>query len=115
MAVLDGMPRIGGNPWVIPGGRPGDHLKGSLDYHWRKIRERAKLEDLRLHDLRHSYASRALALGEGLPMIGELLGPRKVETTARCAHLMKDAEKASTHKVATRISSMLDQQAQGVR
>ncbi len=111
MAVLDGTPRIEGNPWVIPGGRPGDHLKGSLDYQWRKIRKRANLKDLRLHDLRHSYASRALALGEGLPMIGELLGHRKVETTARYAHLMKDAEKASAHKVATSISFMLDQQA----
>ena len=115
MAVLDGIPRIDGNPWVILGGRPGDHLKSSLDYHWRKIRERAKLEDLRLHDLRHSYASRALALGEGLPMIGELLGHRKVETTARYAHLMKDAEKASAHKVANSISSMLDQQGPGER
>ena len=47
------------------------------------IRERAGLEDVRLHDLRHSWASRALALGEALPVIGKLLGHSKMETTAR--------------------------------
>ncbi|MYG65288.1 MAG: tyrosine-type recombinase/integrase, partial [Gammaproteobacteria bacterium] len=83
LAVLNEIPRIDGNPWVIAGNGPEDHLgTGSLDYHWQKIRSLAKLEKVRLHDLRHSYASRALALGEGLPMIGELLGHRKVETTA---------------------------------
>ena len=115
LAVLDGIPRIDGNPWVIVGSRPGSRLGPSLGYHWGKIRERAKLDDVRLHDLRHSYASRALALGEGLPMIGELLGHRKVETTAKYAHLMKDAEKASADKVAASISSMLDQPASGGR
>ena len=54
---------------------------------------------MRIHDGRHSYASRALALGEGLPTIGELLGHRKVTTTARYAHLARDTEKASAVKV----------------
>ena len=111
-AVLSEIPRIGGNPWVIVGKRPGDRLtEGSVDYHWQRIRERAELDDVRLHDLRHSYASRALALGEGLPMIGELLGHRKVETTARYAHLMRDAEKASADRVGTGISLMLHRDA----
>ena len=47
--------------------------------------------------MRHSYASRALALGESLPAIGKLLGHRKVSTTARYAHLMRDAEKVARH------------------
>ena len=112
LAVLNEIPRIDGNPWVIVGNSPAIHLgAGSLDYHWQKIRSLAKLEKVRLHDLRHSYASRALALGEGLPMIGELLGHRKVETTARYAHLMKDAEKASANKVGASISSMLNREA----
>ena len=111
IAVLSGIPRIDGNPWVIAGNRPGDRLgPGSMDHHWRRICSLAKLKKVRIHDLRHSYASRALALGEGLPMIGELLGHRKVETTARYAHLMKDAEKASANKVGASISSMLDPQ-----
>ena len=48
------------------------------------------LPGVRLHDLRHSFASRALALGEGLPMIGKLLGHTQVQTTARYAHLAQD-------------------------
>ena len=67
----------------------------------------AAMDYVRLHDLRHSYASRALALGEGLPIVGELLGHWKVETTARYAHLMRDAEKASADKVGNSISLML--------
>ena len=46
---------------------------------------------MRIHDLRHSYASRALALGESLTMIGKLLGHTQVQTTARYAHLARDS------------------------
>ncbi|MDE0004159.1 MAG: tyrosine-type recombinase/integrase, partial [Rhodospirillaceae bacterium] len=49
-------------PWVIPGRKPGTRL-ANIDEAWRAIRERAGLEGVRIHDLRHSYASRALALG----------------------------------------------------
>ncbi len=97
-AVLDGIPRIAGNPWVIVGQKPAAHLL-SLHPIWIRLRARAGLEDVRIHDLRHSYASRALALGEGLPMIGKLLGHTKVTTTARYAHLARDTEKISAAKV----------------
>ena len=53
-----------------------------------------------IHDLRHSFASRALALGEGLPIIGRLLGHRRVETTARYAHLARDSVKESAWRIA---------------
>ena len=52
---------------------------------------RAWLEDVPIHDLRHSYASRALALGESLAMIGKLLDHTQVQTTARYAHLARDS------------------------
>ena len=96
--VLDGIPRIDGAPWVLAGQRPGTGLT-KLDNYWQSIRARAGLGDVRIHDLRHSYASRALALGEGLPTIGKLLGHRKVGTTARYAHLMRDAEKEAATRV----------------
>ena len=96
--VLAGIPRIEGNPWVITGQNPGDHLK-NLDAIWLRLRKRAGLDGVRIHDARHSYASRALALGEGLPTIGALLGHRKVTTTARYAHLARDTEKAAAAKV----------------
>ena len=69
------------------------------------MRERAGLKDVRLHDLRHSFASRALALGESLPMIGKLLGHSKIQTTARYAHLARDSVKVSAAKVAASIGA----------
>ena len=54
--LLAGLPRLPGYPWVIPGKRPGGRLS-SLDYVWRIIREQAGLEDVRIHDLRHSCAT----------------------------------------------------------
>ena len=60
--------------------------------------------------MRHSYASRALALGEGLPTIGRLLGHRKVGTTARYAHLMRDAEKEAATRVGDSIGAHLEPQ-----
>ena len=97
--VLEEIPRVPGNPWVIAGRKPGTHLKG-LDVGWRTLRSRAGLEDVRIHDLRHSYASRALALGESLPMIGKLLGHKQIETTARYAHLADDSVHASAERIA---------------
>ncbi len=97
--VLAGLRRLPDNPWVITGTRPGRHFR-NLNSTWLVIRDRAKLNDVRIHDLRHSFASRALALGESLPMIGKLLGHRKVQTTARYAHLARDSVKASAARVA---------------
>ena len=85
---LADLPRDDKNPWVIVGKLPGSHLT-DLQHPWRRIRTRAELPDVRIHDLRHSFASRALALGEGLPMIGKLLGHRDVfEEPSWDSHLM---------------------------
>ena len=105
-AVLAGVRREPGNPWVIVGQKPGTRLS-SLRNYWSSIREKAGLDDVRLHDCRHSYASRALALGEGLPTIGKLLGHRKIATTARYAHLMRDAEKVAATRVGDSIGAHL--------
>ena len=89
-AILASIPRERGNPWVFVGRFPGTH-RTDLQRPWRLIRKRAGLEDMRIHDLRHSFASRALALGESLTMIGKLLGHTQVQTTARYAHLARDS------------------------
>ena len=102
--VLADLPRVPGNPWVFPGRKKGTHQR-NLNDSWDRVRERADLDGVRLHDLRHSFASRALALGEGLPMIGRLLGHRKVQTTARYAHLRRESVQASTAKVAESIGA----------
>ena len=93
-----------GNPWVIPGRKPGTHMR-DLNDAWQVIRTRADLEDVRIHDLRHSYASRALALGESLPMIGKLLGHSQVETTARYAHLARDSVQEAAVRIADSIAT----------
>ena len=71
------------------------------------IRAGAGLDDVRLHDLRHSFASGALSLGEGLPMIGKLLGHSQVQTTARYAHLADDPVKAAAGKVSDYVGAAM--------
>ncbi|MYA95827.1 MAG: tyrosine-type recombinase/integrase [Nitrospinae bacterium] len=102
--LLTRLPRTPDVPWVIPGQKPGTHLR-DVDHAWRIVRARAGLGGVRLHDLRHSYASRALALGEGLPMIAKLLGHAHVETTARYAHLARDSVRESAERVALSIAA----------
>lgn len=102
--VLAGIPRAEGNPWVIQGRKKGERLC-FIDRHWCLVRERAKLKDVRIHDCRHSFASRALALGESLPAIGRLLGHAHVETTAKYAHLARDSMHEAAARVADSIAS----------
>ena len=102
--LLAGLLGAHDGPWVIPGRKPGTPLR-NVDEAWRMIRERAGLEDARLHDLRHSWASRALALGETLPVIGKLLGHSKLETTARYAHLARDSAQEAAGRVAASIAN----------
>lgn len=105
-AVLAALPRDDGSPWVIPGAKAGAHLV-NLQKPWRRIRSKAGLDGVRLHDLRHSFASAAVRLGEGLPMIGKLLGHSQVQTTARYAHLAADPVKAATERVGAAIDGAL--------
>ena len=104
VAVLSRIPRVEDNPHVIPGRVPGKPLR-NLNGPWAIVCARAGLEDMRIHDLRHSYASRALALGESLPMIGRLLGHAEVETTARYAHLAEDSVRDAAVRVSDSIAA----------
>ncbi len=88
--VFKSLSRTLNNPWVFPGRKWGARLV-NINGSWDRIRKRAGLDGVRLIDLRHTYASRALTLGESLPMIGDLLGHSQVTTTARYAHLDRDA------------------------
>ena len=105
-AVLSAIPRDEDNPWVIAGRLPGSHLT-DLQRPWRRIRKQAGLEDVRIHDLRHSFASRALALGESLTMIGKLLGYTQVQTTARYAHLARDSIQTAAARITGSIGGNL--------
>ena len=96
--VLAGIARVRGNPWVIVGKKPGTHLP-NITADWYRLRANAGLGDVRIHDLRHSYASRALAAGESLSMIGKLLGHADIQSTARYAHLARETERLSAARV----------------
>jgi integrase len=85
--VLKTLPHVG--PFVIAGAKTGEPYK-NLSRAWGVAREYAGLDDVRLHDLRHSYASLCAANGVSLQMIGKLLGHRVVATTQRYAHLARD-------------------------
>lgn len=97
--VLQGLPRIERNPYVIAGAVDGRHFD-NLGKVWRRVREMANLEPVylpdgrhqhvRLHDLRHTFASVAAAGGASLLIIGKLLGHTQAQTTARYAHLTDD-------------------------
>ena len=102
--VLAGIARVPRNPWVIVGKRPGTHLS-TITAEWYRLRARAGLDDVRIHDLRHSYASRALAAGESLSMIGKLLGHADIQSTARYAHLARETERLSAARVGTSIGA----------
>jgi integrase len=103
MNVLNGLPRQPGNPYVIAGKLPASYL-ADLERPWRRIRARAGLSDVRIHDLRHSFASSAVGLGESLPVIGKLLGHNQVQTTARYAHLAPDPVHSAADRIASKIS-----------
>ena len=105
--MLRGVARLEGNPWVITGKLEGARLT-DLQPFWQRVRARAGLNGVRIHDLRHTYASVAAAQGLSLTMIGKLLGHTQVQTTARYAHLaqgtVKDAANDVSRLIASRIS-----------
>jgi integrase len=86
LAVVCALPRIDGNPWVFPGHVDGNHIV-NIQKPWRALRSRAGLDDVRLHDLRHSFASISIEAGGTLPVIGHLLGHTQAQTTHRYAHV----------------------------
>ncbi len=104
--LLMTMPRYVGSPYVIPGQKAGQHLIG-LPHIWMRIREKAGLPSVRIHDLRHSFASSAARAGMSLPFIGALLGHRELATTNRYVHLMSDPLKVAANTVETCIAEAL--------
>jgi integrase len=106
LAVLAGLPRLDGNPHVIAGAKASAALV-NLEKPWRAIRQAAGLDDVRLHDLRHAFASIAVSSGMGLPIIGKMLGHTQPATTARYAHLASDPVKAAAAAVAGKIAAAM--------
>lgn len=108
LEILQGLPRIVGNCHVIAGTKDSSPLSG-LDKVWYRVRGAAKLSGVRLHDLRHSFASIGILGGLSLPLIGALLGHKHASTTARYAHLSADPIRAATETVGARITAAIAQ------
>lgn len=106
MKPVNGDKPVNGNPYVIAGTVNGQHLT-DLQRPWRRIRKRAELEDVRIHDLRHTYASNAVMSGLSLEEVGKLLGHTQIQTTQRYAHIADDHLHAAAEKVSGRISNAL--------
>jgi integrase len=106
LELLVGLPREDGSPYVFPGRIAGARLV-EIKRVWEAVREAAALGDVRLHDLRHSFASVAASGGASLPLIGALLGHRNVATTQRYAHLADDPRRHVADSTASAVAAAL--------
>jgi integrase len=95
-----------GSPFVLPGDRPWSHFQG-LFHPWRRVRTIARLNDLRIHDLRHVFASTAVSAGDSLYMVGRILGHRQPSTTQRYAHLSIGPVLEVANRTASRLAKCI--------
>ena len=107
LEVLDNIPHQDGSPWIICGSKDGHHFV-NLEKPWRRIRSRAGLEDVRLHDLRHSFAAMAATANLSLPLIGGLLGHREASTTKKYAHLADHPLQNASEQTGRRIADAMN-------
>jgi len=107
ITILEGLPRVAGNPHVIVGWRHEQPYLGEAKA-WERIRTRAGLEDVRIHDLRHAFASVAISnSGASLALVGGALGHSSPASTGRYAHLAQDPVRAVSETTATLITQWM--------
>lgn len=102
--MISGLTRLG--EYVIAGGTP-DAPRVDLHRPWRQIANRAGLKCVRLHDLRHTFASVGAGSGLGLPVIGKLLGHRQAATTHRYAHVANDPLRRAANEIGKSIAKAM--------
>ncbi|MBD8550684.1 tyrosine-type recombinase/integrase [Sphingomonas sp. CFBP 8764] len=108
LQILADIPRIKGNSYVIAGEKP-DKPRSDIKRPWKRITAHAGLDDLRLHDLRHSYASVGASAGMGLTIVGKLLGHASPATTARYSHFADDPLRLASNSISETISAAIGQ------
>jgi integrase len=104
MELLSELPR--NSEYVLPAAKGAGPYTG-LQKDWERVRDRAELHGLRLHDLRHSFASFAVADGNTLFMVGKVLGHKQARTTEVYAHLADDPLRAVADRTAARIAAAM--------
>lgn len=106
MRVIERIPEVPGNPYLLPG-PGGEGRLVNLQKPWTRIRAAAGLDDVRLHDLRHSFASLGVAGGDSLYVVGALLGHRSPKTTDRYAHLADHPVKAAADRISHEVAQLI--------
>lgn len=106
LGILETLPRVKGNEFVIVGDVDGEPYR-NLTRAWIKVRKLAGLSDVRLHDLRHTFASFGASEALSLPMIGRLLGHKVPATTARYAHLAADPVREANERVGAALLAIM--------
>jgi integrase len=112
MEVLAGIPHLEKCPYVIAGEKS-DQPRSDLKRPWAMITRAAGLEGLRIHDLRHTYASHGAAAGMGLTVIGRLLGHADVKTTNRYSHFDPDPLRRAANAVGNTLSAAMNGTSKG--
>jgi integrase len=106
LQVLANIPVIDGNPFVIVGDRDGKHV-ASLQHTWETVRNEAGLTDVRLYDLRHSYASTLAKGGAPVYEIQALLGHKNISTSMRYIHLANDQVRSAADRANASIEAAM--------
>ena len=107
VGILKGLEQVSGNPFVICGLKQRSPL-GDLNGPWRRIRKAVGIEDFRLHDLRHTYASFGASAGLSLPVIGGLLGHSQPSTTQRYAHIGSDSVNEAAETIGANLAAAIE-------
>jgi integrase len=106
IGILERQIRNPDTPFVFASDTPGRPIQ-NIQNVWQRVRAQAGLTDVRLHDLRHSFASMAAARGASLPIIGRMLGHATPLTTQRYAHLVQDPVRDATEVVGADIANLM--------
>ncbi len=104
--LLSNLPRIKDNPYVFAGRGPVTHFVG-LHRVWGRIRQAAGIPEVRIHDLRHSFASVGAGRGDSLYVVGKLLGHTQARTTQRYAHLADTPLRIAGDAIANQIDAAM--------
>jgi integrase len=109
-AVLPAIPQVKGNTYIVAGALEGAP-RADLSKPWQAVRRAAEIEGVRIHDLRHSFASFGATASLGLPIIGKLLGHSQAATTHRYAHLDADPMRRAVETIGNTIAAAGDSRA----
>jgi len=101
--ILRGVKSVDGSEYVFP-----QRAKDAIYQTWDRIRTAAGLPGLRIHDLRHNFASWGVNGNLGLPVIGKLLGHSSAQMTAKYGHVVSDAARLAANAIADKLSEAMN-------